>query len=66
MPTSREETTQHLEIVAGGDRQDMEALQLEIRRLAREHGVEIVSVEIVPAAPRRAVSARRRARRRRG
>lgn len=66
MPTSRPETTQRLEIVAGGDRQDMEALQLEIRRLAREHGVEIVSVEIVPVASRRAVSARRRARRRRG
>ena len=67
MPTRRnDETVQRLEIVAGGDRHEMEALQLQIRRLAREHGVEIESVEIVPAAVRRPVSARRRARRRRG
>jgi hypothetical protein len=66
MPTRRDaRSTQHLEIVAGGDRQDMEALQLEIRRLAREHGVEVESVEIAPVK-RRAVRARRPARRRRG
>jgi hypothetical protein len=57
----------HLEIVADGDRQELEALQLEIRRLAREHGVEVVRVDIAPARPRRRVSARRRpASRRRG
>ena len=57
----------HVEIVAEGDRQELEALQLEIRRLAREHGVEIVRVDIAPVAPRRRVSARRRpAPRRRG
>ena len=57
----------HLEIVADGDRRELEALQLEIRRLAREHGVEVVRVDIAPAAPRRRVSARRRpASRRRG
>ena len=66
MPTDREDITQHLEIVAGGDRHEMEALQLEIRRLAREHGVEIVSVEIAPVAKRRRLSARRAARPRRG
>jgi hypothetical protein len=67
MPTRRDEaSTQHIQIVAGGDRHDMEALQLEIRRLAREHGVEIVSLEIAPLAPRRVVSRKRRARRRRG
>ena len=63
MPTHRQDLMQSLEIVAGGDRHDMEALQLEIRRLAREHGVEIVSVEIVPTVrrrKRRRVSARRR------
>ncbi len=64
--TPRDEGARHLEIVADGDRQELEALQLEIRRLAREHGVEIVRVEIVPAAARRRVSARRPARRRRG
>ena len=56
----------HLEIVADGDRQELEALQLEVRRLAREHGVEIVRVEIAPAPPRRQISGRRSARRRRG
>jgi len=66
MTPPRADITQHLEIVADGDRQELEALQLEIRRLAREHGVEIVRVEIAPAAARRRVSARRSARRRRG
>ena len=66
MPTPRhDDVTQRLDIVTGGDRHDVEALQLEIRRLAREHGVEVVSVEIMPVA-RRAISARRRARPRRG
>jgi len=66
MTPPREDTAQHLEIVADGDRQELEALQLEIRRLAREHGVEVVRVEIAPAPARRPVSARRSARPRRG
>jgi len=35
-----------LSIRAAGDRGDLEALQLEIRRLARAHGVEIDEVRI--------------------
>jgi hypothetical protein len=31
---------------AVGDRGDLEAFQLEIRRLAREHGFEVVDVRI--------------------
>jgi len=54
----------HLEIEAQGDRQELEALQLEIRRLAREHGVEVVRVEIAPTPVRRSVRRRRSARRR--
>jgi hypothetical protein len=44
-----------LAIRAAGDRADLEALQLEIRRLARAHGVEIAEVRIerVERAPTR-------------
>jgi hypothetical protein len=67
MPASRKQNSQaYLDVVAGGDRREMEALELEIRRLAREHGVEVERLDIAPAPPRRAVSARRRAPRRRG
>jgi hypothetical protein len=65
MPSSREETTR-LDIVVGGDRHAMEALELEIRRLARAHGVEIVDVKVTPIERRRPLKARRRAPRRRG
>lgn len=39
-------TGRRLSIRAAGDRGDLEALQLEIRRLARAHGVEIDEVRI--------------------
>jgi hypothetical protein len=55
----REDEATRLEIIADGDRAGLEALQLEIRRLAREHGVEIVDVEIMPVSPRRPARRRR-------
>ena len=36
------------------DRGDLEAFQLEIRRLAREHGLEVVDVRLQPARRPRA------------
>jgi hypothetical protein len=39
-------TTRRLIVTALGDRNDAEALQLEIRRLAREHGIELADIRI--------------------
>ena len=39
-------TSRRLSLRATGDRGDLEALQLEIRRLARAHGVEVTGVRI--------------------
>jgi hypothetical protein len=61
---ARDAPSRDLDVVASGDRHELEALQLEIRQLARTWGVEVVRVEIAPA--RRRVSGTRRARRRRG
>ena len=54
----RSPTTRRLTLTSSGDRNDLEALQLEIRRLAREHGVEVSDLRIErverrPGRPRR-------------
>jgi hypothetical protein len=43
---ARPSSTRRLTLTSSGDRNDLEALQLEIRRLAREHGVEVSEVRI--------------------
>jgi len=55
----RKDEPTRLEIIVDGDRRAMEALQLEIGRLARKHGVEIVDVEIAPVSPGRPARRRR-------
>ena len=55
----REDKPTRLEIIVDGDRTAMEALQLEIRKLARKHGVEIVDVKIAPVSPGRPARHRR-------
>lgn len=54
--TPRAPTPRRLTLTAIGDRNDAEALQLEIRRLAREHGIELADIRIehLARAPRRA------------
>jgi hypothetical protein len=54
----RDATPRRLTLTARGDRNDAEALQLEIRRLAREHGIELADIRIEhlsrpPRRPRR-------------
>jgi hypothetical protein len=53
--TPREPPTRRLAITSSGDRNELEALQLEIRRLAREHGIEVTDIRIerVERRPRR-------------
>jgi ABC-type uncharacterized transport system substrate-binding protein len=53
--TPREPPTRRLAITSSGDRNELEALQLEIRRLAREHGLEVTDIRIerVEHRPRR-------------
>ncbi len=55
----RKDEATRLEIIVDGDRTAMEALQLEIGKLARQHGVEIVDVEIAPVSPGRPARRRR-------
>jgi ABC-type uncharacterized transport system substrate-binding protein len=50
---TRAPTTRRLTVTTAGDRHDLEALQLEIRRLARAHGVEVTEVRIERVEPRR-------------
>jgi hypothetical protein len=49
----RAPATRRLTVTTAGDRHDLEALQLEIRRLARVHGVEVTEVRIERVEPRR-------------
>jgi hypothetical protein len=56
--TPRRPTPRRLTLTATGDRNDAEALQLEIRRLARQHGIELSDIRIehlarAPRTPRR-------------
>jgi hypothetical protein len=46
-------TERKLTLRSRGDRGDLEALQLEIRRLARAHGVEVMGVRIERVERRR-------------
>lgn len=38
-----------IELALTGDRREVEALSLEVRRLAREHGLEIQDMRVRPA-----------------
>jgi len=51
--TPRESSIRRLAITSSGDRNALEALQLEIRRLAREHGIEVTDIRIERVEPRR-------------
>jgi hypothetical protein len=51
--TPRESSIRRLAITSSGDRNELEALQLEIRRLAREHGIEVTDIRIERVEPRR-------------
>jgi len=42
-------TARRIEVTGELDRRTAEALALEIRRLARQHGVEVVSCNVLPA-----------------
>lgn len=46
MATDADEVTHRLEITGDFDRQALEALQLEIRRLAKRYGIDITKIEI--------------------
>jgi hypothetical protein len=46
-------TERRLTVRSRGDRADLEMLQLEIRRLARAHGVEVTAVRIERVERRR-------------
>jgi len=48
------DTIRSITVRSVGDRGDLEAFQLEIRRLAREHGLEVVDVRLEPARRPRA------------
>ena len=43
------ETARRIEVTGELDRRTAEALALEIRRLARQHGVEVMSCRVLPA-----------------
>jgi hypothetical protein len=43
------QSARRFEITSAADRHTLEALQLEIRRLAREHGYEVTDVRITDA-----------------
>jgi hypothetical protein len=49
----RAPTTRRLTLTTTGDRHEIEALQLEIRRLARAHGVEVTDLRIERVEQRR-------------
>ena len=44
--TAHPSSTRRLRLTSSGDRNELEALQLEIRRLAREHGVDVSDLRI--------------------
>jgi len=46
MPKRSAPSSRRFEITAAADRHTLEALQLEIRRLARQHGLEVMDVRI--------------------
>jgi hypothetical protein len=46
MPRRSTQRIRQIEITSSADRHTLEALQLEIRRLAREHGFEVTDVRI--------------------
>jgi hypothetical protein len=45
--------TRRLTLTATGDRHELEALQLEIRRLARAHGIEVTDLRVERVERRR-------------
>jgi hypothetical protein len=45
--------TRRLTLTTAGDRHELEALQLEIRRLARAHGIEVTDLRVERIEPRR-------------
>jgi hypothetical protein len=45
--------TRRLSLTTTGDRHELEALQLEIRRLARAHGIEVTDLRIARMERRR-------------
>jgi cupin superfamily acireductone dioxygenase involved in methionine salvage len=46
MPKRPTRSVRRIQITSAADRHTLEALQLEIRRLAREHGYEVTDVRI--------------------
>jgi hypothetical protein len=46
MPKRPTQSVRRIQITSTADRHTLEALQLEIRRLAREHGYEVTDVRI--------------------
>jgi len=46
MPKRSTQSIHRFELTAAADRHALEALQLEIRRLARRHGLEVTDVRI--------------------
>jgi ABC-type uncharacterized transport system substrate-binding protein len=46
MPRRAPPTIRRIEITSAADRHTLEALQLEIRRLARQHGLDVIDVQI--------------------
>jgi len=46
MPKRPTQSVRRIQITSAADRHALEALQLEIRRLAREHGYEVTDVRI--------------------
>jgi hypothetical protein len=54
----RTATTRRLTLTTTGDRHELEALQLEIRRLARAHGMEVTDLRIERIERRRPTRSR--------
>jgi hypothetical protein len=53
MPKRSARSTRRIEITSTADRHMLEAFQLEVRRLAREHGFEVTHVRIAEAEDQR-------------
>jgi hypothetical protein len=49
----RAPNTRRLTLTTTGDPHELEALQLEIRRLARAHGIEVTDLRVERIEPRR-------------
>jgi hypothetical protein len=64
MPKRSTRSIHRFELTAAADRHALEALQLEIRRLARRHGFEVTDVRITDVDDSGPLPQRRRRRRR--